>query len=92
MAEQHHIRLSISGMSCAGCVATVENALCAVSVMVDASVNLADLAIIGLIIWWIWLSRPDARRLEDTPITIVAEDGVYSPAHIEVSRRRLIVV
>ena len=60
--------------------------------VVDASVNLADLAILGLIFWWFWLSRPVARRLEDTPITIVAEDGVYSPAHIEVSRGWLIVL
>jgi plastocyanin domain-containing protein len=38
------------------------------------------------------MSRPVARRLEDTPTIIVAEDGVYSPAHIEVSRGRPIVL
>lgn len=42
MAESHHIRLSISGMSCAGCVASVEEALRAVSGVAAASVNLAD--------------------------------------------------
>jgi P-type Cu+ transporter len=36
------IRLSISGMSCAGCVASVENALRAVPGVADASVNLAE--------------------------------------------------
>jgi Cu+-exporting ATPase len=42
LAEQHHIRLSISGMSCAGCVTTVETALRGVSGVTEASVNLAD--------------------------------------------------
>jgi Cu+-exporting ATPase len=36
------IRLSVSGMSCAGCVATVENALKAVTGVVDATVNFAE--------------------------------------------------
>jgi Cu+-exporting ATPase len=42
MAEQQHIRLSISGMSCAGCVAAVEGALRAVPGVTDASVNFAE--------------------------------------------------
>ena len=42
MAEQQHIRLSISGMSCAGCVATVEGALRAVPGVAEASVNFAE--------------------------------------------------
>ena len=42
MADQHHIRLSISGMSCAGCVTAVETALLAVPGVTEASVNLAD--------------------------------------------------
>jgi len=36
------IRLSIGGMSCAGCVATVENALKAVTGVTDATVNFAE--------------------------------------------------
>ena len=42
MAKQQHIRLSISGMSCAGCVATVEGALRAVPGVTEASVNFAE--------------------------------------------------
>jgi Cu+-exporting ATPase len=42
MAEQQHIRLSISGMSCAGCVAAVEGALRAVPGVSDATVNFAE--------------------------------------------------
>jgi P-type Cu+ transporter len=42
MVERHHTRLSISGMSCAGCVAAVEGALRAVPGVREASVNFAD--------------------------------------------------
>ena len=55
-------------------------------------VNVAGLVVIGAIVGWFWLSRPVARRLDDAPITIVVEDGVYSPAHIQVSRDRPIVL
>jgi len=40
--EQQHTRLSISGMSCAGCVTAVEGALRAVPGVAAANVNLAD--------------------------------------------------
>ena len=42
MAEQDYIRLSISGMSCAGCVTAVERALRAVPGVAEASVNFAE--------------------------------------------------
>jgi Cu+-exporting ATPase len=42
LTEHNHIRLSISGMSCAGCVTTVEGALRAVPGVANATVNLAD--------------------------------------------------
>lgn len=60
--------------------------------MESVAVNVLVLAIICLIIWWFWLSHPVARRLEDIPTTIMAEDGVYSPPHIEVSTGRPIVL
>jgi plastocyanin domain-containing protein len=55
-------------------------------------VNMVGLALVGIIVWWFWLSRSVARRVDDVPLTIVAEDGVYSPANIEVSRDRPIVL
>jgi plastocyanin domain-containing protein len=61
--------------------------------MAAVMVNGAGLAVIAFIVWWFWLSRGTARRVEaDTPLTIVAEDGVYSPARIEVDRDRPIVL
>ncbi len=42
MSDKHTIHLSIAGMSCAGCVATVEKALQAVAGVESASVNFAE--------------------------------------------------
>jgi len=48
-------------------------------------VNLGGLVLIAGIAWWFWLSRPKAVRAGDErPIDILVEDGVYSPARIEV--------
>ena len=48
-------------------------------------VDLVGLALIGLIVWWFWLSRPKAARVAGSqPIEIVVADGVYTPARIEV--------
>jgi len=48
-------------------------------------VNLAGLALIGLIVWWFWRYRPKAARVAGSqPIEVVVADGVYTPARIEV--------
>jgi plastocyanin domain-containing protein len=49
-------------------------------------VNVAGLALMGLIIWWFWLSRPKTRRMANGVIDIIVDAGVYSPAHIEVAK------
>ena len=50
------------------------------------AVNVIGLALIGLIVWWFWLYRPKAERAAGTqPIEITVEDGVYTPARIEVA-------
>lgn len=49
-------------------------------------INLAGVVVIGLIVWWFWFSRPKARRVSGTgPIEIIVENGVYTPARIEVA-------
>jgi plastocyanin domain-containing protein len=48
-------------------------------------VNLAGLVILGLIVWWFWLSRPKARAVTGAgAIEVLVNDGVYTPARIEV--------
>lgn len=47
--------------------------------------NLICVCLIGFIIWWFWLSRPQTQRVSDQAvIDIVVENGVYTPARIEV--------
>ena len=48
-------------------------------------VNLAGLVLIGLIVWWFWLSKPKAQRAASGVIDVIVEGGVYAPARIEVA-------
>ncbi len=51
----------------------------------DWTVNLAGLIVIGLVVWWFGLSRPKAQRAAGAgPLEVLVENGVYSPASIEV--------
>lgn len=47
--------------------------------------NLAGLAVIGLIVRWFWGSRPKAQRATGAaPVEVIVDNGVYTPARIEV--------
>jgi plastocyanin domain-containing protein len=49
-------------------------------------VTLTAIAVIGLIVWWFWLSKPRATRVAgQTIIEIRVKDGTYQPAAIEVA-------
>ncbi len=48
-------------------------------------VNATGVIVIGLIVWWFWLSRPRLQQATaDRPIEIIVDSGVYTPARIEV--------
>jgi plastocyanin domain-containing protein len=56
-------------------------------------VNLSGLALIGLIVWWFWLSHPRARRvLGAEPIDVLVDNGVYTPARIEVAKGQAVTL
>lgn len=49
--------------------------------------NLFALSMIAAIIWWFWLSKPGLQKSSPNgSIDIVVENGVYTPAQIEVTR------
>jgi len=49
-------------------------------------INLLGLGLIGFIVWWFWLARPEARKMtKDEAITIIVDGGTYTPARIELS-------
>jgi plastocyanin domain-containing protein len=45
-------------------------------------VNLAGLALIGLIVWWFWLYKAQEVAVDDAAMVIVVENGTYQPARI----------
>lgn len=50
----------------------------------DMVVNIGAVLLIGLIVWWFWLSKPKTARTQTGSIDIMVENGVYTPARIEV--------
>ena len=53
--------------------------------MTSVAVNLAGVVLIGLIVWWFWLSQPKTQRATSEVIDVLVEGGVYSPARIEMA-------
>ena len=59
----------------------------------DALINITGFVLIITIIWWFWLSKPKAKSfVGNQVIDIVVEDGVYTPARIEVPRSKTITL
>ena len=47
-------------------------------------VNSAGVIVIGLIVWWFWMSKPKAQRAREKFIDILVEGGTYTPPRIEI--------
>ncbi|MDX1692864.1 MAG: cupredoxin domain-containing protein [Ketobacteraceae bacterium] len=45
-------------------------------------VNIAGLALIGLIVWWFWLYKPSDTDLSGDVLRIEVDKGTYDPSHI----------
>ena len=52
--------------------------------MTDIIVNLAAVALIGLIVWWFWIAKPKLSRAQSDVVDILVDNGVYTPSRIEV--------
>ncbi|ALP52309.1 plastocyanin [Candidatus Tenderia electrophaga] len=48
-------------------------------------VNLLGLFLIGFIVWWFWLARPAQVRAVSDSVDVIVDNGVYTPATIEVN-------
>lgn len=56
-------------------------------------INLTGLGVLGLIVWWFWLAHAKTRRVAgDAPIEVVVENGVYTPASIEVAAGKTVTL
>ena len=47
-------------------------------------VNILGIALIGLIIWWFWLYKPQEAKLADDALVITVDNGTYQPSHIRI--------
>ena len=47
-------------------------------------INILGLVVIALIVYWFWLAKPQSQRAENNLVDIIVDDGVYTPAHIEI--------
>lgn len=54
--------------------------------------NFIGLIIIGLIIWWFWISKSKPTIATSKLIKIEVKDGVYSPARIKVKPGQSIII
>ena len=49
-------------------------------------VNIIGVLLFVFIIWWFWMSSPRAQQSTSDVIDVVVDNGVYTPARIEVSQ------
>lgn len=47
-------------------------------------INILGLLLIGLIVWWFWIYKPEAFAQASSDMVITAENGVYQPALIQI--------
>lgn len=52
----------------------------------NVMVNLLGLLLIGFIVWWFWLARPKQVAASAAAVEVVVDNGVYTPAAIEVTK------
>lgn len=46
-------------------------------------INLLGVGLIGLIVWWFWLYKPEEAEASDSPLVVVVENGLYQPARLK---------
>ena len=55
-------------------------------------INLVGFLLIGLIVWWFWLYKPEEVLLKGNNLVITVENGTYSPAHIKLEKGKSAVL
>lgn len=54
--------------------------------------NSIGVLLIIFIAWWFWIAKGKVRKPEDSVVEIIVDDGVYSPARIEIPLNQLVVL
>ena len=45
--------------------------------------NILGASLIGLIVWWFWLYKPNETKFSVGECTVYVKNGVYDPAHLQ---------
>ena len=56
------------------------------------SVNIIALLLIVAIVWWFWLSKPKAKQVQSDVVEILVDNGVYTPARIEITTAKAVTL
>jgi plastocyanin domain-containing protein len=54
--------------------------------------NVIGLVLIGVIVWWFWLSKAKTIQANQNVIQIIVKDGVYTPARIQAKANKPITI
>lgn len=58
----------------------------------DLLTNVIALLLIAGIVWWFWVYKPKAVTHESNVIEIIADNGVYAPAHIQLKKGEKVIL
>lgn len=47
-------------------------------------INIIGLSLIVLIVWWFWIKKPQTFKASSNEVDIIVDNGVYTPARIEI--------
>ena len=55
-------------------------------------INLLGISLIAMIVWWFWLYKPRSARIQAGHIQILVANGVYQPAHIQLTANQSVTL
>lgn len=52
-------------------------------------INLLGVALIGFVVWWFWLYKPESAQVtSESELVIKVQDGTYQPCNISISANK----
>lgn len=55
-------------------------------------INLLGLLLIGAIVWWFWLYKPEETELGDMELVVMVENGTYHPSRIKLAPEKSVTL
>lgn len=55
-------------------------------------INFLGLLLIGAVIWWFWLYKPDETEVNESELVVSVENGTYHPSRLKLSPDKAVTV